>query len=55
MKDTVDPYECNPMQHPPEQPTGVEGEFEVGRLLAVLTSAVSFMALLAVTMEAVYT
>lgn len=55
MRDTVDPYEHNPMQHPPEQPTGVEGEFEFGRLFAVLVSAVSFMGLLAVTMEAIYT
>lgn len=55
MKHTDEIFDDNPMNYPPEQPTGVEGEFEFGRLFAVLVSAVSFMGLLAVTMEAIYT
>lgn len=55
MKHTDQECDDNPMNYPAEQPTGVDGDFQFGRLFAVLMSAVSFIGLLAVTMEAVYT
>lgn len=55
MNHTDKPFDDNPMDYPPEQPTGIEGDFKLGRLFAVLVSAAGFMGLLAVTMEAVYT
>lgn len=55
MEPFADPYDSNPMNHPPEQPTGVEGDFQLGKLMVVLGSAVGFIGALAISMGGAYT
>lgn len=44
----------NPMKHPEEQPTGVEGSPKFGRLLIVLVLAVLLVGLITWASEAYY-
>ncbi|WP_192805025.1 hypothetical protein [Noviherbaspirillum aerium] len=44
----------NPMDHPPEQPSGSEGSPKFGRLLLVLVGAVLLIVAITIGSEALY-
>jgi hypothetical protein len=48
------PFEHNPMQHPEEQPSGVDDSPKFGRLLIVLALAVLLVVALTFGAEAYY-
>ncbi|MEC4718053.1 hypothetical protein RY831_02735 [Noviherbaspirillum sp. CPCC 100848] len=49
-----DEPERNPMDHPPEQPSGSDGAPKFGRLLLVLVGAVLLIVALTIASEAMY-
>lgn len=50
----LDEPEKNPMDHPPEQPSGSDGSPKFGRLLLVLVGAVLLIVAITIASEAMY-